>query len=73
MTSPTCYTLANLTCMMTTISLLSALTSLFVPLLSMIGHVIVVLSSSLTLLVSLVRKCHPTTANVSAVALEELK
>jgi|FLMP01.1.fsa_nt_emb hypothetical protein len=73
MTSSTCYTLANLTFMMTTISLMSALTSLFVPLLSMIGHVIVVISSSMTLLVPLIRKCQfqPATANVSAVALEE--
>jgi hypothetical protein len=70
MPSPTCYTLANLTCMMTTLSLLSALTSLFVPLLSMVGHVIVVISSSLTLLLPICSKCHSTTANVAAVALE---
>ena len=67
----TCYTLANLTCMMTTISFMSALISLFVPLLSMIGHVIVVISSSLTLTLTLVRKCNPTANNVTAVALEE--
>jgi hypothetical protein len=56
--------------MMTTISLVSALASLFVPLISMIGHVIVVLSSSLTLLLPICSKCHPTPANVAAVALE---
>ena len=66
-----CYTRANITGLMTIISLMSSIVSLAVPLVSMIGHMIVLLSSGLTLVLQLVSKCPPTTTNQTAVALEE--
>lgn len=66
-----CYTLVNITCMMAVISLMSSLVSLAVPLFSMFGHIIVLLSSSLSLVLQFFQKCRPTATNVTAVALEE--
>ena len=67
----TCYTLNNLTFLMAAISLISAIASLVLPLFSVVGHCIVVLSSSISLLLPLVRKCRPSASNLTAVALDE--